>query len=111
MVAVNYSTIGGSGGSSGSSSSSRPTVGTTSTVAASATSATLLSANTARLGAAIYNDSSAILYVKFGTTASTSSYEVQLAASDYFEVPFGYVGRIDGIWSSATGNARITELT
>jgi hypothetical protein len=36
---------------------------------------------------------------------------VQIAASGYYEVPFGYPGAIDGIWASANGNARITELT
>jgi hypothetical protein len=32
------------------------------------------------------------------------------AANGYYEVPFGYVGAIDGIWASANGNARITEI-
>lgn len=84
---------------------------TLSNVAGSASSVTLLSANTGRLGATIVNDSTANLYVKFGTTASTTSYTVLLGASAYYEVPFQYTGRIDGIWDSATGNARITELT
>lgn len=84
---------------------------TLSNVASSASNVTLLTANVARKGATIYNDSSAILYVKFGATASTSSYTVQLPASAYYEVPFSYTGRIDGIWASANGNARVTELT
>lgn len=84
---------------------------TLSNVSSSASNVTLLAANAARKGATIFNDSSAILYVKFGTTASTSSYTVQMAAGGYFEVPFGYTGRIDGIWASANGNARVTELT
>lgn len=92
----------------------RATTATVTTVAASASSVTLLAANNARKGATITNDSSAVLYVKFGATASTSSYTVTLAGSgaapfSYYEVPFGYVGIIDGIWASATGNARITE--
>jgi len=92
---------------------SSPTSGTAtlSNVAASATSVTLLAANAGRKGATIQNDSSAILYVKFGTTASTTSYTIQMAANSYYEVPFAYTGRMDGIWASATGNARITELT
>lgn len=89
---------------------------TLSNVAASATSVTLLSSNTARIGATITNDSSSVVYIKFGTTASTTSYTVVLAGAasapfSYYEVPAGYNGRIDGIWASATGNARITELT
>lgn len=89
---------------------------TLSNVAASATSVTILSANTSRIGATIVNDSSALLYIKFGTTASTTSYTVVLAGASsapfsYYEVPAGYTGRIDGIWASATGNARVTEIT
>lgn len=89
---------------------------TLSNVAGSATSVTLLSANAARIGAQITNDSSAVVYIKFGTTASTTSYTVVLAGAasapfSYYEVPAGYTGRIDAIWASATGNARITEIT
>jgi hypothetical protein len=83
-------------------------------VAASATSTTLLSSNTSRLGAIIHNDStSATLYLKLGTTASNASggYTTALTAGSYYEVPFNYTGRIDGIWSSATGFANIDELT
>lgn len=84
-------------------------------VAASASSVTLLAANAARLGAAIVNDSTSILYVKFGSTASATSFTVCLAGSvagvpAYYEVPFGYVGIITGIWVSATGAARVTEV-
>jgi hypothetical protein len=87
------------------------TTATTSSVAGSASSTTLLSSNTSRIGATISNDSTAALYLKLGTTASTSSYTIKLLTDDYYEVPFAYTGRIDGIWASATGNARITELT
>lgn len=80
-------------------------------VASSATSVTLLSANSSRLQATIYNDSTQVLYVKFGTTASTVSYTVQLTSQAYYEVPARYTGRIDGIWASANGNAYVTELT
>ena len=84
---------------------------TLSNVAGSITSVTVLAANTARLGATIQNDSAAILYLKFGATASTTSYTVQMAANSYYEIPFGYTGILDGIWSSATGSARVTELS
>lgn len=82
-----------------------------SSVAGSASSVSILSSNANRLGATISNDSTAALYLKLGTTASTSSYTIKLLQDDYYEVPFGYTGAIDGIWASATGNARITELT
>lgn len=79
-------------------------------VAGSASSVTLLASNTDRRGATIQNDSTAILYVKFGSAASTTSYTIKMAADSYYEIPFGYTGIITGIWSSATGSARITEM-
>jgi hypothetical protein len=85
-----------------------PTVGN---VASSATTGTLLASNAARLGAAVYNDSTQILYLKLGATASATSHTVQLVAGAYYEVPFGYTGVIDGIWASANGAARVTEVT
>ena len=72
---------------------------------------TLKAINLARLGLSIHNDSTQILYVKLGTTATTTDYTVRMSAQDHYEVPFGYTGRIDGIWASANGNAYVTELT
>jgi len=75
-----------------------------------ATNATLLSANANRVGFRIYNDSTAVLYVKYGTTATSSDYTVQIAAGGYLEENY-YTGRVDGIWASdASGAAKITEL-
>jgi len=85
--------------------------GTVTSTAGSASNATLLAANIHRVGATVYNDSTAALYVKLGATASTSSFTIKLNQGDYYEVPFSYQGIIDGIWASATGNARVTELT
>lgn len=82
-----------------------------STVASSASNVTILASNANRLGATIYNDSSAILYLKLGSTASTTSFTIKMQAESYYEVPFNYTGIIEGLWASATGNARITELT
>jgi hypothetical protein len=94
-----------------SSSVATSTTGTTSTVASSASSVNLLALNASRKGAMIVNDSTSVLYVKFGTTASTTDYTVRMMPNDYYEVPFNFTGRIDGIWSSANGNARLTEMT
>ena len=84
---------------------------TLSNVSSSATNVTILAANSARLLAMVQNDSTQILYLKFGATASTSSYTVQMPANSYYEIPYPYTGIIDGIWASANGNARVTELT
>lgn len=80
-------------------------------VSASASSVQLLAANSSRLGVTVYNDSMAVLYLKLGTTASATSFTVRLARYDYYEVPGRYTGCIDGIWTVATGAARVTELT
>lgn len=85
--------------------------GTQASVASSATSVTILAANSNRLGAAVYNDSTQILYLLLAaTTASTSAYSVQVASQGYYEVPSNYTGQLTGIWAAANGNARVTEL-
>jgi len=81
-------------------------------VAGAVSSTTLLAANTSRKGFIIYNDSTAILYVKLGSSASTSSFTYRLTPNGIVtESAFGYTGIITGIWTSATGNVRITELS
>lgn len=87
------------------------TTGTTSQVSSSATNVTLLASNASRKGATIYNDSTKLLYVKYGATATTSNFSALMRQGDYLEIPYGYQGIIDGIWSSVNGSARITELT
>jgi hypothetical protein len=78
-----------------------------------ASSVSLLASNSSRKGAMFFNDSTAVLYLKFGTTASTTSYTVQIPSNGYYEMPGPkiYSGAIDGIWSAANGAVRITELT
>lgn len=88
-----------------------PSTGTSTNVASSATNVTLLAANTSRFGATVFNDSTSVLYLKLGATASATSYTVKMDAGDYYESPHGYTGIIDGIWSSANGYARITEVS
>jgi hypothetical protein len=91
---------------------SRPGTATTSNVTAAVTTNTILAANSARLGATIWNDSTSILYLRFGTFgASATAATVKLVADAYFEVPNGYTGAIQGIWVAAVGAARVTELT
>jgi hypothetical protein len=80
-------------------------------VAASVVNVTLLAANPLRLGAMIVNDSVHRLFVKCGATASATSYTKVLGAGEDWQVPFGYTGIIDGIWTTAAGAARMTEFT
>ncbi len=87
-----------------------PGTPTQSSVAASASSVTLLSSNASRKKVVIYNDStSASLYVRLNASAATSSnFTYKLYPSGYLE-EYNYTGEIRGIWSAASGNARITE--
>ncbi len=89
-----------------------PATATLSNVNDTNVSTTLLSLNASRLGVVIVNDSTVDLYVKFGTTASLTSFTYHLYPGQTFADSAGYTGRIDGIWASdASGAARITELT
>lgn len=86
------------------------TTGTLANVASSATVVTLQALNTSRLGWTVWNDSTSVLYLKFGSGASATSCTVKIAADGYYELPFLYTGVITGIWASANGNARVTEF-
>jgi ornithine carbamoyltransferase len=80
-------------------------------VSDTSSSTTLLASNAARLAAIIYNDSTVGLYVKYGATASATSFTYFLDAGESYREE-RYTGVIDGIWESdASGTARVTELT
>jgi hypothetical protein len=92
--------------------SARPASSTLSNVAASVTSGTLLAANTARMGATVWNDSTSVLYVRLGAgTASATAATVKLVADAYYELPYGFTGAVVGVWVSAVGSARVTEVS
>lgn len=83
-----------------------------SNVSGSTSSVQLLASTAGRKAAYFHNDSTSVAYVKFGTTASTTSYTVKMNPDAFYEIPQPvYTGRIDAIWASATGAMRITELT
>ena len=88
------------------------TTASVTSVAGSITAVTLLNSNTNRDQAIIVNDSSSILYVKYGTAATSALYTYKLVANATLELPQPiYTGIITGIWATATGAARITEVT
>lgn len=92
--------------------SSQFTTPTLANVSASATSVALFAANTSAVARSVVNDSAADLYLKFGATASATSYTAKLGPGAYYEFPAPlYNGVVHGIWTSATGSARTTELT
>jgi hypothetical protein len=85
---------------------------TLSNVSSSAASVTLIAANANRKGLLIVNDSTKMLFAKFGATASATSYSVPIGPGALYtmDAPI-YQGQIDGIWAAANGAARITEQT
>lgn len=89
----------------------KPTTTTTSSVPAAITDTMLLPSNSIRLGATIYNNSMHFLFLRLGSSVSLSDFTVKLFPLSYYEVPYGYTGQINGIWSNAIGSAKITELT
>ena len=89
----------------------RAPTSTVARVASLATTQTLLAANANRNGAMIYNESTSILYLKLGATASLTSYTVQVLAGGYYEVPAYYSGIIDGVWAAAQGSCQATEIS
>ncbi len=69
-------------------------------VASSTSSVTLFAAAASPRGRTIWNDSSAILYVKFGSSASATSCTVPIAANGYYEFPVPlYSGIVTGAWA------------
>lgn len=78
-----------------------------------ATNTTLLNSNSGRRGVIVFNDSTANAFLKYGVTASSTSFTVKIPAGGYWEMPQPiYTGQIDVIWDSdQSGAARVTELT
>lgn len=82
-----------------------------SAVAASVASVILLAANPLRRQAIIVNESTSVLYIAFAAVASDTIYTYLVLPAATVELPQPiFTGDISGIWVSATGSARITEL-
>ena len=85
-------------------------------VSSSTTSSILKAANINRRTLIIANDSTAILYIAFAATASISAYTLSLyplnnsIASTVIIKGDDYSGDVSGIWMSANGSAKITEV-
>ena len=82
-------------------------------VTGNASSVSLLAANTNRKTFFVYNESAATLYLAWSGTASLTSYTSQVPPNNLYEMPNAstWQGAVSGIWSSAVGAARITEVS
>lgn len=92
--------------------SSRPATAAITSVASSATSVSLLAANAARRRVIVHNDSTKTLRIAFGVAASATVFSVIVPSKAQYESPLNdYTGELFGIWDSANGSARVTEIT
>ena len=81
-------------------------------VTSSATSVLILAANVTRRKFIIYNDSTRTLKIAYDATASATVFNHLIPAQSFYESAIGdYTGIINGIWTTANGFARVTELT
>lgn len=85
--------------------------GTITSVLGVVISGVILAANANRRGFTIYNDSTSICRVALAATASAAAFTVLLQPNSFYENNTLYTGVISGIWASAVGSARVTELT
>lgn len=77
----------------------------------SISSQVILASNSNRKGFIFFNDSTSNCYIAFASTASNSSFTIFLnSGMTYQNEAIIYTGIISGIWSSANGFLRVTEL-
>lgn len=93
--------------------SNRLNIAAVTSVASSASNVTLLASDYKRKAFTITNDSTAVLYIKFGATASSTSFSFKMAAGaeKTFDNDKVWQGQVDGIWAAANGSARITSMS
>lgn len=58
----------------------------------------------------VFNDSTSVLYVRWGAGASSTSFTTKVAPQALYELPriLPYVGLVTGAWVTAVGAARVT---
>ena len=61
-------------------------------------------------GFMIFNDSTSILYLKYGAGASSTSFTTKVLAGGFY-TDSAYVGAVNGCWASVNGSVKITELS
>lgn len=90
------------------------TAASLSALGSAAVNAQLLAANASRKGLILVNTDANDVYVKYGATASLTSFSVRIAGNGgYWEMPAPiYVGAIDAIWAAdGAGSLYATEMS
>lgn len=80
-------------------------------VALTTAASTVLSSNTSRLGATIYNDGGPSVFLCLGSGASSINFSVKMPPAGYYELPFSYTGIITAATETSTTTLRVTEFT
>lgn len=95
----------------------KKTTSATTSVTAAVADTAILAANTNRLpGSTVANDSTTVMYVLLGSgAASATNYTVAIdgktSVPGVYTLPDGWTGAVRAYWASATGSARVTELS
>jgi len=80
--------------------------------ATSTISANIQASNANRLGLIVFNDSSSYMFLKYGSTASSTSFTYKINPGANWEMPKPiYTGAVDVILDAGSGNAQTTETT
>lgn len=88
----------------------QPATGTLANVTMTGSSVTAAASNVSRRNLMIYNDSGVTVYVKLGSSASSTSFTVKLVDQAYYELPDPvYTGIVTAL--GASGDIRVTEVT
>lgn len=83
--------------------------GTLTNTSVATSSTTLAASSTSRRGVVVHNDSSQVLFLKYGTSASSTSYTFLVQPGEHWWMPMPlYTGAVTGIAGAATGTWRIT---
>ncbi len=76
------------------------------------TAAVLRAANANRKGLTIWNNSTGAILIEFGTAPTATTYTARIEPGGYYEVPFGYTGQVQGLWTALGGTgALVREFT
>lgn len=88
----------------------RPATATLANVTMTGSSVTLQASNANRQALTIFNDSGVVVYIKFGSSASATSFTVKMVDQAYYEVPSPvYSGIVTAF--GASGSVRVSEVT
>lgn len=97
--------------------SSDSATSTQSNVSAAAADTSVLAANANRRpGSTVANDSTSVMYVLLGSgvasaTNFTAAIDGKTTVPGVLTLPDGYKGAVRAFWTTATGSARVTELS